>query len=167
MMLTGNRHMTSRLRRGGGFLMLMLVAIPLMLFGVSLSADYGMALYYNRQASDVAENMSMAAGTAFSDTRQGQLDPSLVQQRAGDYYTRAQRLHMITTDNVSTPVVSTVNGNKTVEVRFTISTPMTIPSAILRMAGRPAMYLTTTVARSASICEPSNTVYCMYPVNLN
>jgi uncharacterized membrane protein len=167
----GRRIQARRARRGGGFLALLLVALPLMLFGLSLSFDYSRALFVNRQAADVAEVMAMAAATGFSITEPGELDPGEAVRRGNDMFNQALAVGMISRSGaVSNPRVTMLNGNRAVRAQTFVRVPLLFPSIVLSLLGQdPTRFsITTDVSRTASVCQEDNAAQtCLYPVTID
>ena len=87
---------STRLRRGSGFFMFLLVLLPFTLIGVALGADYSRALLAKRQATNTADVVAMAAATAFSEGGDlNTLDPALSALRAQEMFLQAVNAGML------------------------------------------------------------------------
>lgn len=159
------RHSRRSMSRRGGFLTVLLLALPLMLVALSLAFDYSRAIYVSRQLADTAEAVVMAGATGFSSSNPGTLDAFDARQRARDMYDQAERVGMLTAPNRKTPSIEIVNGNRTVMATLVADVELVIPSALMRMLNRPPLTTTAEVTRRASVCQPTNRGGCMYPVS--
>jgi len=153
------------MRRRGSFLMVLLVAMPLMLMGMSLAADYSRSVLVTRQLADTAEAAVMAGATGFSDTVPGTLDPDEAIARARAMVSQAELVRMLTVPNVKLDGVQMRNGNITIVVEMSAEVPMIIPSLFARMVGAEPLFITAGVVRDASVCQPTNPGGCTYPTN--
>ena len=145
--------------------MVLLVAMPLMLMGMSLAADYSRSVLVTRQLADTAEAAVMAGATGFSDTVPGTLDPEEATARARDMVAQAESVRMLTVPNVKLDRVYLLNGSSTIVVEMSAEVPLIIPSLFARLVGAEPLVITSRVGRDASVCQPTNPGGCTYPTN--
>ena len=160
---------STRLRRGSGFFMFLLVLLPFTLIGVALGADYSRALLAKRQATNTADVVAMAAATAFSEGGDlSTLDPALSALRAQEMFLQAVNAGMLPKGlraRLTEVVVSTDRTTVTVTIDFEVP-ELFIVGAI---APNSTTKLTGKSRRAASICIPDDPrrlagAGCAYPV---
>lgn len=167
--------------RGGGFLLFLVVLMPLTLIGVVLSADYTRVLLAKRQATNTADVIAMAAATAIvEDAVAGgfsvRIEEEEARRRAQELFARATGSGMLPAnldaELTDVRVVQTcviTDGTCEPGREVTVSIKYRVPSLIVVRAVTPdaETELGGTVSRSAQICDPADpptAAGCAYPV---
>lgn len=159
--------------RGGGFFLFITTLLPLTLIGVALVADYSRAVLANRQVTNTAEAVAMAAATAFNNTdASGTIDSTEAARRAREMLEQAERNQMVDPDYE----VSLVDGVKvspdgatvTVTLKFTVPEFFIVGAVMSFVGGDETGQVTGTVTRGASVClpdAPPTAAGCAYPLD--
>jgi len=162
-----------RSRRGGGFFLFITTLLPLTLLGVALVADYSRAVLVNRQVSNTADMVAMAAATAFNSTDDGgAIDPEEARRRALEMLAQAKNVGMVSDSyQVNMPsgvVVSSDGSSVQVTLEFTVPEFFIIGAVLAFVGGGEGGTVVGTVTRGASIClpdAPPTAAGCAYPLD--
>jgi hypothetical protein len=159
--------------KGGGFFLFITTLLPLTLIGVALVADYSRAVLANRQVTNTADTVAMAAATAFNATdASGTIDPLEAASRAREMLEQAEKTGMIDPDYEATLVdgvrVSPDGATVSITVEFTVPEFFVIGAVMAFVGGGDTGTATGRVTRGASIClpdSPPTAAGCAYPLN--
>jgi len=162
-----------RARRGGGFFLFITTLLPLTLLGVALVADYSRAVLVNRQVTNTADMVAMAAATAFNATGEGgTIDPEEARRRALEMLAQAKTVGMVSDSyKVTMPRGVQVSGDGSsvqVTLEFTVPEFFIIGAVLAFVGGADGGTVVGTVTRGASIClpdAPPTAAGCAYPLD--
>ena len=164
-MITNATRKIKRKNKAVGFLFFLMLIIPAIFFGLSMSADYGKIILAHRQANDATESILMAASSSFlldaNGAPTGTLDINTAQANASSTFAMALSSNSIYSS--FNPVLTSTSldpSRKVVTVRLDFS----INPGLLSFFGISSP-IKGFVAKSAKICDPDQGDHCASPLN--
>ena len=164
-MILKNKAIFLKKNKAVGFLFFLMLIIPAIFFGLSMSADYGRIILAHRQANDITESILMAASSSFllddNGAPTGTLDIGLATTNASDTFDMAlssESIYKSFSPRLFSTTLDPTGKIVTVRVDFKVN------PGLLTYFGINSP-VRGSVTKSAKLCDPDQGDFCASPLN--